>query len=293
MEEINSNSKIDPTDRIHTSNDPDLVFEDVPLYNQSKDSKPLGLWYSFGRQWFEFCKESSGFCLRKYTYKLNITDCNIITIDSLEKFRNFENKYGYKQYRNSRYYTVIDWFEVAEEYDGIEIYDPEDYTKLKDLPYSSYIHEPTSWYYHWDIGSGCIWKKCKVTLDKLYFEPKLKNKKAIKASKTPEMITQEKKLLIDNQKLKKERLEFIKWKKSLKRNKITDDLNSTNLYDLFYKEDGINIRKRKSLGKRSRSKGKSRSKHKSLGKRPRSKRKSCSKHKSLGKRPRSKSKNVQ
>jgi hypothetical protein len=181
IKELYHDNKIDPTDRIHTSNDPNLVFKDVPLYEQRIDSKPVGLWYSFGKQWFDYAKRED-FRLTKYTYKLNITDCNILTIDNVEKFEDFEKKYGYAKFYGNiiskNYEIIIDWAKVASDYDGIEIYNPKDYTALEDLPNSSHIQKFGNWYYYWDIGSGCIWKQCKINLDKLYFDPISQKKKS-------------------------------------------------------------------------------------------------------------------
>ena len=52
---------------------------------------------------------------------------------------------------------MIDWRKVAKKYDGIEI-NPMIY-ELRMMA--------LSWYYGWDVASGCIWKPRKAKLIKI------------------------------------------------------------------------------------------------------------------------------
>jgi hypothetical protein len=93
--------------------------------------------------------------IKKNTFKLNISDCKILKISNNSDFENFEKKYS-----DNLGLGFIKWDEVAKNYDGIEIAD-ESGKYLDDKKWSS------KWYYSWDVGSGCIWNKCKVTFEKI------------------------------------------------------------------------------------------------------------------------------
>lgn len=76
----------------------------------------------------------------EYVFSVELDYSNILKIDTSNKFKDFHNKYF-----NG---NGIDWNRVSKDYKGIEI-----------IPYRyefrmEYLY---SWYYTWDIPSGCIW----------------------------------------------------------------------------------------------------------------------------------------
>jgi hypothetical protein len=152
-----------PSDRIHNTNSDTLVFENVPDSKQKVSHKPIGLWYSFGNQWLEWCKYEMPEWVKKNTFKLNITGCNILKITTPEQFKDFEREYLVDVFG---LFKSIDWPRVTTKYDGIEIYDPENnYEGIW-----SVRGNDSHWYNTWDIGSGCIWRKCNVTSEKIEIE---------------------------------------------------------------------------------------------------------------------------
>jgi hypothetical protein len=164
-----------PSDRIHNTNSDTLVFENVPDSKQKVHHKPSGLWYSFGNQWLEFCKNEMPEWVKKNTFKLNITGCNILKITTPEQFRDFEEEYLVDIFGLFKW---IDWPAVTTKYDGIEIYDPENnYEGIW-----SVRGNDSYWYNSWGIGSGCIWRKCTVTPEKIEIEEDGKRNRRRKVS---------------------------------------------------------------------------------------------------------------
>ena len=130
-----------------------MIFKNAPLINSDELSdKPNGLWYSFGTQWLDWCEEQQPEWIMKNTFKLEIKYCNILKITNIEEFVNFEETYSFTVER----YKSIKWHGVMIAYDGIEIYDKNNF---KRLPVKTNNYH---WYNTWDIGSGCIWKNCNV-----------------------------------------------------------------------------------------------------------------------------------
>lgn len=121
------------------------------------DSKPDGLWYSFGPSWIKFLSNGyEGFLdgwgnkdrweyqrvsLYSHVYKLSLHRRNILSIKDEKSFDSFHKKYS------NFHRDAIKWSKVAKEYAGIEIR----YLSEKDED------EHIKWYKHWDCSSGCIW----------------------------------------------------------------------------------------------------------------------------------------
>ena len=123
------------------------------VYNCSHSSdKPRGLWYQINDSWEEWCKYNMPQWLgtsSRGSYKINIEidKTNVLVINTLEEFDNFHNKYrALNTYYNKS--VNINWERVSEEYDGIEI---------TDYFYDRRLENWCSWYYGWDVASGCIW----------------------------------------------------------------------------------------------------------------------------------------
>jgi len=132
--------------RYFYSKDPYRGFRDV---NQVKKSgfnpKPRGLWYACGDDWKEWVKFEMPHWYESYNhlYEIKINPSNILFITSPGQFKIFENQYGY----NDRFGELeIDWMKVSSEWAGIEI-----------CPYQSEFRMSSSWYYPWDVASGCVW----------------------------------------------------------------------------------------------------------------------------------------
>lgn len=120
--------------------------------------KPVGLWYSMGSSWFEWCVGENFSGTGRYIYEVKLNSkANILFLSTPDDVFSFSEKYKrrdmfYQEMNKSlkEFASVfIDWEKVAEDYDGIEV-DP-------------YLHElrlshNLIWYYGWDVPSGCIWK---------------------------------------------------------------------------------------------------------------------------------------
>jgi hypothetical protein len=67
------------------------------------------------------------------------------------KFSSYVNVNGHK----GEFGESIDWKDVSNEYDGIEI-----------NPYQNEARYQYTWYYPWDVASGCVWhlKNLKIKL---------------------------------------------------------------------------------------------------------------------------------
>jgi hypothetical protein len=89
--------------------------------------------------------------LTKYTQKvhLELDMSRILVIRNEEELLEFTAEYGVPlSERTSRSMDYIDWARVAEKYDGIDI--PKYLRSMR-------LDSRVSWYYTWDIASGCIW----------------------------------------------------------------------------------------------------------------------------------------
>jgi len=111
--------------------------------------KPRGLWVSIPgpTDWPEWCRSEEFRVehLETKHYVILNEDANILTLNTVEKIRDFHNQYV------SGLYGVLDhinWKAVSETYDGIII-----------APYQWSIRMDFDlfWYYTWDVASGCIW----------------------------------------------------------------------------------------------------------------------------------------
>lgn len=121
-------------------------------------SKPVGLWYANGTEWLEFLKYEMPDYMEKinhiYKIKPNYSSGGIyasgggvLKLSTAKDVLDFTSQYGVDRYRTGSI-DYIDWSLVANDWDGIEI-----------IPYQRSLRmgNETSWYYTWDIGSGCIW----------------------------------------------------------------------------------------------------------------------------------------
>ena len=141
--------------RIHMSKTP---FElEKRMFTQRATMKPKGFWYGFGNEWIDWVRSEMPDWEGKYIYEVDIGNTNVLKIDTHFDLMKFHRKYAErKQIARD---DLLDWSEVAKEYDGIEI-----------NPYQYEARYQYMWYYGWDVASGCIWNlnnvKLKLITDK-------------------------------------------------------------------------------------------------------------------------------
>jgi hypothetical protein len=133
-------------------------------YNQSLRDKPNGFWVSVKGDcdwpWFVKNELSSEDRLgNKVTVELK-EDANILLLESVEAVLAFSEEFSLqpqwaKEFPSGQGYFHIDWDRVADLYDGIII-----------TPYQWPLRNDgrTSWYYGWDVASGCIWNVEKLVI---------------------------------------------------------------------------------------------------------------------------------
>lgn len=120
--------------------------------------KPGGLWYAIGSSWFEWCVGEDFGGTGKYVYEIELDPkANIIFLSTPDDVFSFSEKYKrrdafYNQLDNvlKKFSSVfIDWARVMEDYDGIEV---------NPYLYELRLTHNLTWYYGWDVPSGCIWR---------------------------------------------------------------------------------------------------------------------------------------
>jgi hypothetical protein len=140
-EELNFIKKNHSNDRIHMSE------HDLPkLHNTTSKltikAKPTGFWYGFGSSWIDWVNMEVPEWNYNHIFKIEVNQNKILQINTLDKLIEFDNNFSVQV----SYFKNIDWIRVADFYDGIEI-----------TPYQYKARRELSWYYGWDVASGCIW----------------------------------------------------------------------------------------------------------------------------------------
>lgn len=150
---------VEPSDRIHNTNQLSIDFD--KRYNQRTGYKPEGLWYSFGKQWIDWCRCEMPEWIKKYNYQIFIDSDKIIKIETEEDFTEFVKNFSVNlnQVPEKR---LIDWSKVCLNYDGIEIANSQNHYNYF-WKFRNY-----NWYNGWDIGSGCVWNLKDVFGKRLY-----------------------------------------------------------------------------------------------------------------------------
>jgi hypothetical protein len=120
------------------------------IYNtnhQEIDIKPKGLWFGIQDHWIRWIKYEMPQWKEPNLTSLEIDENKLLIIDTVEKIQEFDQTYG-RYLEDFPNFRVINWKEVAKQYDGIlfPVYFP-DQRRI-------YI-----WYNAIDIPSGCIWNK--------------------------------------------------------------------------------------------------------------------------------------
>ena len=118
--------------------EPYSVAQEIPRM------KPRGLWVSVDgeRDWPEWCAEEEfGIGPNRFIVTL-AADANILHLTTAEEITEF-----HAEYRSGNDDFYLDHQRVAEKYQGLII-----------APYQwSLRWDGPSWYYSWDVASGCIW----------------------------------------------------------------------------------------------------------------------------------------
>jgi len=114
----------------------------LPQTIVSVAGKPNGLWYGIGSSWVDWTSYEMPGWKGDHLYSVEIDYSNVLVLDTVEKMQKFEHQYA----KEDQYgLTSIDWSAVSTKYDGIEI------------PIYQGSMRYRSWYYSWDVASGCIW----------------------------------------------------------------------------------------------------------------------------------------
>lgn len=117
-------------------------------YHQRIDIKPSGLWVTNDNEnnWKEWCIAEQ-FRLERLKYRTEYEiskNANLLILDTNIQFDMFNIKFSKTKYG----FNIIDWNEVARNWDGILI--PNYFFQRR-------LDLDCSWYYGWDCASGCIW----------------------------------------------------------------------------------------------------------------------------------------
>lgn len=155
---------------IHTSN---IKIKKIYKTKQFDTIKPNGLWYAENKLWLNFAMN----ILKKtykhfYVIKPNYTTFDnpdrqmVLELSTVTDFDKFTFKYGYVKRGPTFDSIFIHWKKVAKKYGGIEVT-----SGVKNRRYIESKHDvkhyrkhgfdikegSTTWFYGFDIPSGCIW----------------------------------------------------------------------------------------------------------------------------------------
>ena len=138
-------SKITPNMRVHMTSHPEPK---IPSGQQRVGFKPVGLWYGLGTEWIDWVREEMPEWESENVFEIKIDESRILKIDSEAGIRDLTREFGLSYRSPSGGVYDIDWPRIAKLYSGIEI-----------SPYQRGMRydKVASWYYTWDIASGCIW----------------------------------------------------------------------------------------------------------------------------------------
>lgn len=116
----------------------------------TRRDKPLGLWVSVDGpdDWPTWCAaEEFKDTNRQNQFRVTLAeDANVLHLQTRSEVLDFTEEYT--DTLDSEYRYAIDWHRVAATYPGIII-----------APYQSSLRygPEASWYWGWDVASGCIW----------------------------------------------------------------------------------------------------------------------------------------
>ena len=145
---------LDPNKLYATMSSPMHSFRNMSVVSERAGSKPHfsskhdpnigngGFWFAQGAEWIEWMAGEMIDWLhsQNYVYEVTLNDDYILKLSTKQDLINF----GYRYQGNSEY--DIRWQEVVDRYAGILI-----------SPYIYSARMDISWYYPWDVASGCVW----------------------------------------------------------------------------------------------------------------------------------------
>ena len=109
--------------------------------------KPLGLWYSLGPAWLDYCRDELPHLEQALHYKLTLDRSRLLVINSDAELDAFTKEFRVEGVRHPDY--SIDWRRVvATGAGGIEV-----------APYFGVAggRRRVTWAYTWDVPSGVVW----------------------------------------------------------------------------------------------------------------------------------------
>jgi len=110
--------------------------------------KPVGLWYAFGWEWIEWCRDSDFAVDRiKHAYRVTLDKKRVLSLQSQDEILEFTTRYqcqGNPDFSDA----AIDWSRLRNDYAGVE--NPSYFWDLR-------FSRKARWYYSWDVASGCVW----------------------------------------------------------------------------------------------------------------------------------------
>lgn len=123
--------------------------------------KPRGFWFSEGLSMLKFWKDNMQpiDLDNSYIYEVKIKDPNhklliLKTFDDVLAFNNkFRQTHKYVVKGKIRKMSLINWYRVSEEYDGLYV---KNYNQIRKKNFDL-IGKKLLWYYTFDWSSGCIW----------------------------------------------------------------------------------------------------------------------------------------
>jgi len=142
------------TDRVIITENNSIEFKPEIYQKKYLRHKPKGLWYGMGDSWIDWVRHEMPHWEYDNLFKVDLDESKIIKLNNEEELLAFNDQYGEKNYTN-----FIDWFEVSKKYSGIEI---------PNYLWSLRMDRRVSWYYGWDVASGCVWgEDAIVSIDKI------------------------------------------------------------------------------------------------------------------------------
>lgn len=148
--------------RLHYAAKP--VTLDTKRHYEQDGFKPVGLWYSVETAddgaWRQWCQDKNfRVDALRHTHLLEIDMSRILVLRTASAVRALGKLFpALRLGRDVPDWAWPAWIRIGKKYAGIEI-----------APYqhTMRLHVDTSWYYSWDVASGCVWDLSAITK----FEP--------------------------------------------------------------------------------------------------------------------------
>lgn len=151
LKEVSEDSynKVKSNMRVHMTKS-DYLSLPINLSQLTK-AKPYGLWYGIGTEWIDWVRFNMPEWESPNLFEIIVDESNILKIETPKELEEFTRAFRDKSPKSlefNEYVFSINWSAVASFFAGIEI-----------SPYhhSMRMNNYTSWYYTWDVASGCIW----------------------------------------------------------------------------------------------------------------------------------------